>query len=366
MKLSVRRRARKWPFGGFVCDQWPIAALATALAAAAVPAAAASTVHPVPLPQPRPAEAPKNPEKSSEKTLDQPRQQKPGDEKPAAEAASAPPAPSACRLALTESIAIAPSIPPITGPGSCGGDDLVRLDTIMLPENKGRVAVKPAAVLRCTMASAIADWIRTDMTPLAEAQGSRVSELENLDSFECRGRNRVVGAKLSEHGRANALDVSAIKLASGASIALTDRNVSRETREAVLHSVCTRFTTVLGPGSDGYHEDHIHLDLAERHNGYRICQWEVWDALPPIAPLLPAERPEQAPPREVAEKADGNEKADPTPAATPAPPEAAAPPVAARAEKPAPDDHPKPEPKPKSKPKPRKHRTVRRPFGFFR
>jgi hypothetical protein len=85
---------------------------------------------------------------------------------------------------------------------------------------------------------------------------------------------------------------------------LTDRTASRGLRESVLHSVCARFSTVLGPGSDGYHEDHIHLDLMERHNNYKICQWDVWDPLPPIAPLLPAERPDQAPPREVAEKSD--------------------------------------------------------------
>ena len=125
--------------------------------------------------------------------------------------------------------------------------------------------------------------------------------LDNFDSFECRGRNRVVGAQLSEHGRANALDVRAFRLANGQSISLTDRMVPREVRENVLHSVCTRFTTVLGPGSDGYHEDHIHLDLMERHNNYKICQWNVWDPLPQIAPLLPAERPEEAPPREEAE-----------------------------------------------------------------
>ena len=44
-------------------------------------------------------------------------------------------------------------------------------------------------------------------------------------------------------------------------------------------SVCTRFTTVLGPGSDGYHEDHIHIDLAERRSGYRICQWDIRDLM---------------------------------------------------------------------------------------
>ena len=148
--------------------------------------------------------------------------------------------------------------------------------------------MKPAAILRCTMASAIADWIRTDIAPLAAGLGSAISELDNFDSFECRGRNRVVGARLSEHGRANALDVRAFKLANGQSISLTDRTVSRELRESVLHSVCARFSTVLGPGSDWYHEDHIHLDLMERRNNYRICQWNVWDPLPQIAPLLPA------------------------------------------------------------------------------
>jgi hypothetical protein len=75
-------------------------------------------------------------------------------------------------------------------------------------------------------------------------------------------------------------------------------------RETVLHSVCARFMTVLGPGSDWYHEDHIHLDLMERHNNYKICQWNVWDPLPQVAPLLPAARPEEAPAREVAAKSD--------------------------------------------------------------
>ena len=67
---------------------------------------------------------------------------------------------------------------------------------------------------------------------------------------------------------------------------------------------------MLGPGSDGYHEDHIHLDLMERHNNYKICQWNVWDPLPQIAPLLPAERPEEAPPREVAAKSDAAKSDD--------------------------------------------------------
>jgi hypothetical protein len=46
-------------------------------------------------------------------------------------------------------------------------------------------------------------------------------------------------------------------------------------RDALRETACARFTTVLGPGSDGHHEGHIHLDLAERGHGYRICQWDV-------------------------------------------------------------------------------------------
>jgi hypothetical protein len=261
------------------------------------PVGAAKRQVAVPLPKPRPAEAPAaKPEGPAEG-------QGTSEETDAPAKARSTPAPrlSACRLALTEAIAIAPSIADIHGPGGCGGQDLVRLEAVVLPD-KHQVALKPAAILRCEMAAAVADWIRTDMTDIAKKLGSLITDLDNFDSYECRGRNRIVGAQLSEHGRANALDVRSLKLANGRVISFTDRTVQRDLREAVLHSACARFSTVLGPGSDWYHEDHIHLDLMERRNDYRICQWNVWDPLPQIAPMLPAERPEEAPPREVAAK----------------------------------------------------------------
>jgi hypothetical protein len=226
-------------------------------------------------------------------------------------------------VALTEEIAIAPSIPDIHGPGGCGGEDLVKLEAVVLP-NKHRVAVTPPATLRCKMASQIADWVRTDVVSLTAPLGSEPSVLDNFDSYECRGFNRVPGAHLSEHGHANALDVRAIKLANGKSIELTDRTVPSDLREQFLHSVCARFMTVLGPGSDWYHEEHIHLDLMERRNNYRICQWSVWDPLPKIAPLMPAARPDEAPPREVAGKTE-TDKSDKGDADEPKPSEDAKP-----------------------------------------
>jgi hypothetical protein len=332
MKFSAERAARKWPCGRTGAAMVTTAVMLLSVGVPSGPAAArrpepfpwgslfgpnkprprksapSTAVLPasIPLPKPRPAEAPAvEPEQPvAEKPPRAPNASptSPAD-KPAEQAAAPPPPPSACRLALTEAIAIAPSIPDIHGAGGCGGEDLVRLEAVVLPD-KRQVALKPPATLRCAMASQIADWVRTDIAPLTTGLGSEISVLDNFDSFECRGRNRVVGAPLSEHGRANALDVRAFKLANGQSISLTDRTVPREVRENVLHSVCARFTTVLGPGSDGYHEDHIHLDLMQRHNNYKICQWYVWDAMPQIAPLLPAERPEEAPARDVAAKSD--------------------------------------------------------------
>jgi hypothetical protein len=337
MNSSAGKARRKWPCRGSddpAAAMVTLAMMALLLAAQAMPAAAAgrpgqdpwsdlfgvSRPKPrrlarpasVPLPKPRPSEAPAV-EPAAAATEAPPSARS---NMPAEPAAPGPPPPSACRLALSEDIAIAPSIPDIHGPGGCGGEDLVRLQAVVLPDRR-QVSLSPPAILRCAMATAIADWIRTDMTPLAASLGSVVSALDNFDSFECRGRNRVVGAPLSEHGRANALDVRALKLADGQSISLTDRTVPRELRESVLHSVCARFSTVLGPGSDGYHEDHIHLDLMERRNNYKICQWEVWDPLPQIAPLLPAERPPEAPPREAANPEAGPDEAAPAQATTP-------------------------------------------------
>jgi hypothetical protein len=93
----------------------------------------------------------------------------------------------------------------------------------------------------------------------------------------CRRRNYASEGKISEHGRANALDVRALKLADGRTIGLTDVNVSKSVRENLRLSACVRFTTVLGNGADAYHESHVHLDLIERGNNYRICQWDVPD-----------------------------------------------------------------------------------------
>ena len=180
----------------------------------------------------------------------------------ASTAAPAPkPGPSACRIRLTAERAIAPSIDAIEGPGECGNTDLVRLEAVVLPD-MSRVEISPPAVLRCNMAEAIADWVRDDLAQLtAFSLGSRLRSVRNYAAYHCRSRNNIIGAMMSEHGKGNALDVRSITLVNGRTIDPTDPQVSRDFRESWKQSVCARFSTVLGPGSDGYHENHIHVDL---------------------------------------------------------------------------------------------------------
>ena len=206
---------------------------------------------------------------------------------PESGAAAAPAQPSVCQLRLAK-LAEFQALGTLIGPGDCGAPDAVLMQAIIL-RDQTKIAVTPPANLRCPTAEQIANWIRDDVAPSLAPFGAPLRGLDNFDSYECRGRNRVRAAVLSEHGRADALDVRDFKLADGRELGLTDVNVDKDWREAIRTSACARFSTVLGPGSDGYHEEHIHLDLAERHNGYKVCQWQVRE--PP-----PVEAQAEAPP----------------------------------------------------------------------
>jgi hypothetical protein len=190
------------------------------------------------------------------------------------------PAPTACQLRLSPDRAVFKPLGELGGPAGCGGPDVISLERIILPDRTA-IAVEPPATLRCEMAEAIVNFVRQDLAPAAATMGAALSAIENYDSYDCRGRNRVVGAKLSQHGLANALDIRSVRLKDGRVVRPADAGAPREFRVAMKAAVCNRFTTVLGPGSDSYHEDHIHVDLIERRGGYRICQWDLHDGARP-------------------------------------------------------------------------------------
>jgi hypothetical protein len=206
------------------------------------------------------------------------------------------PAESPACLAEIAEIAVAKPQPAITGPGECLAENVVSLEAIILRDER-RVQLIPPATLRCGMARAVARWLRDDVGPATAAFGSQLQGLRTVASLECRDRNGAKGAdgaKLSEHGRANALDIRAVLLPNGKEVSLTDVVVATEFRERLRDTACARFTTVLGPGSDGYHEAHVHLDLIERPSGYRMCQWDVRTGPAVAGAPTPAAKPRES------------------------------------------------------------------------
>jgi len=189
---------------------------------------------------------------------------------------------SACQLRLTPDLAIAAPLQTLEGPGGCAVNDAVRLEAVVMPDGS-HISLAPPATLRCSMAEAIVHWVREDVAAAVLALGAALRSVDNYASYHCRGRNNIVGAQLSEHGRANALDIRSVRLGDGRRIGLTDPQVARDFRERLRRDACQRFSTVLGPGSDGYHEDHIHVDLQERARGrFAMCQWQVREPVEPM------------------------------------------------------------------------------------
>ena len=203
--------------------------------------------------------------------------------------------PTPCDARLADLAAIE-RLPRLIGPGACGGRDMVEVVAVLLPDNN-RIVVEPPAVLNCAMAGSFAGWLHDAAAPHVAKLGSTLIAVESYDSYECRPRNRMPGAKLSAHAHGDALDLRAFRLADGRRLELTDVNVDKALRVALHDTACQRFSTVLGPGADSHHEGHIHLDVIQRHSGYRICQWEVREPLPfpsLVAAAVPLPRPRPA------------------------------------------------------------------------
>lgn len=140
----------------------------------------------------------------------------------------------------------------------------------------GTVTVTPKATLACPIVSALDQWIATSVQPSAMRWfGQPVVEIRQISAYSCRGMNGNPRARISEHAFGNALDIASFTLADGRRV--TVKNGWRGAPEEqgflrdVQASACDRFTTVLAPGSNVFHYDHMHVDLMRRSNGYRAC-----------------------------------------------------------------------------------------------
>jgi hypothetical protein len=148
--------------------------------------------------------------------------------------------------------------------GECGAWTPIKLKALA-PKDGQRVPFENPVTTSCQIADAALGWLKTSVQPAATTHlGGPIVKFRQTGGYECRGRNRVVGAKMSEHGRANALDIGGFERSNGTVVPVHDQGEAElgflmEVRKAA----CGPFTTVLGPGVEA-HAEHFHLDLVRR------------------------------------------------------------------------------------------------------
>jgi hypothetical protein len=158
----------------------------------------------------------------------------------------------------------------------CGISSPVRLDSIALA-NGDVVGLPDRPILECAFALVFADYVRVIVAPLgAGTLGTKVDSIETGPGYQCRNRNGLPDGKISAHAKGLAIDIVAIRFADKRRVALVHQDGANEASyiRATRAAACGWFTTVLGPGADPFHANHMHLDT-ESHgsNGsYRICQ----------------------------------------------------------------------------------------------
>ena len=140
----------------------------------------------------------------------------------------------------------------------CGVEDPVKVTQI------AGVAISPAATITCETAKAAKQWIERGVQPAFDNQ---VVKLQIAGSYVCRTRNHKKGAKVSEHGKGRALDISGFVLADGRALSVVRDYRKSRAMKASHRAACGPFGTTLGPGSDGMHEDHLHMDIVSYRNG---------------------------------------------------------------------------------------------------
>lgn len=151
----------------------------------------------------------------------------------------------------------------VPGPGACGVPDAYRVTSVA-----GVRLSQPATLSRTTL-DRLDVWLRTQAIPTIGNRGGGLVGITVPAHYACRTRNNRRGARLSEHAKGNAIDISAFVMADGSRLTvLGDWNGRNSNVMRRLHaSACGSFGTVLGPNSDRFHQDHFHFDVASYRSG---------------------------------------------------------------------------------------------------
>lgn len=145
----------------------------------------------------------------------------------------------------------------------CGVDDPVRVTSV------AGVALRPAAVMDCRTAKTLTNWVEKGAKPSIKRLGGGLESMRVAASYSCRTRNSQPGAKISEHGKGKAIDISAFNLKNGKTISVLTgwgRGADGKVLKRMHKSACGPFGTVLGPNADRFHRDHFHFDTAGRRS----------------------------------------------------------------------------------------------------
>ncbi len=170
-----------------------------------------------------------------------------------------------------------PPAPPLSSGPPAEIEPLPPLGPQKTPLVTGSVTVQPAATLACPIVSALDQWIAGAVQPAAMKWFHRpVVEIKQISAYSCRGMNGNPNAHISEHAFGNALDIAEFDLADGHKVSVQYGWHGSPEEQGFLRDVqaaaCDEFTTVLAPGANVYHYNHIHVDLMRHYNGRHICE----------------------------------------------------------------------------------------------
>lgn len=142
----------------------------------------------------------------------------------------------------------------------------------------GPATIQPAATLTCPMVHQLDLWIEEVVQPAAARHfGQAVTEIRTAGSYGCRRINHSASGSMSEHAYANAIDIMSFVLADGRKVVIAESAKSNDERADFLldiqNEACRYFNTMLAPGANALHYDHIHIDLARRRSGKAVCKF---------------------------------------------------------------------------------------------
>lgn len=162
---------------------------------------------------------------------------------------------------------------PIDGPGTCGMQQPLKVTALQ----NGSVSLTSPALLACPVVATTDQWFAEVVQPAAmNILGAQVIEIRS-GSYSCRAMNNgTATTRTSEHAYGNAVDVFSFRLNDNRVVTVKEgwrgspeeQNFLRE----IFVGACTYFGTVLGPGADPMHYDHLHIDLARHSKGRHICK----------------------------------------------------------------------------------------------